>query len=295
MSSGPAVPHSAGRALITGGAGLLACALAPELQARGWTVERPGRKDLDVTDAGAVDDLVRAVRPDVVFHCAAYTAVDRAEAEPAEAHRVNRDGTRVVAQACGDRVVMVYPSTDYVFSGTASTPYAPHSEPEPLNVYGASKLAGEAEARRATGHLVMRTSWLFGDGGKNFVDTMIGLAEEGRPFLTVVGDQESRPTWTADLARTMVDLVERGERGTWHVAGGGVATWVELAREALALRGLDVPVRETTSAEFGAAAQRPAYSVLDLKATEATLERPMRPWRDALATYLTGIPEGAVS
>ncbi|NNM31435.1 MAG: dTDP-4-dehydrorhamnose reductase [Gemmatimonadetes bacterium] len=294
MDSDPAAAHPAGRALVTGGGGLLAHALAPELERRGWAVSCPDRQALDVTDAAAVGEAFDAFRPDVVLHCAAYTSVDGAESEPGEAHRINQGGTAIVAQACGEEIMMVYPSTDYVFPGTASTPYVPTCETRPLNVYGASKLAGELEvARRAPRHLIVRTSWLFGEGGKNFVDTMIGLAEEGRPSLSVVGDQTSRPTWTADLARALVDLLALDETGLFHVAGGGVATWCELAREALALEGLTVPVRETTSVTFGAAATRPEYSVLDLGATEHALGRPMRPWREALSRYLAERPQGA--
>lgn len=294
MGSDPAVLHPAGRALVTGGGGLLAHALIPELDRRGWVVSAPDRRTLDVTDAAAVERAFEAFRPDVVFHCAAYTSVDRAETEVEEAHRVNRVGTANVARACGESAVLVYPSTDYVFSGTASAPYGPHSPTGPLNVYGASKLAGEAEvARWAPRHLIVRTSWLYGQGGKNFVDTMITLAEVGRPYLTVVGDQTSRPTWTEDLANALMDLLERHRTGVWHLAGGGVATWCELAREALALRGLDVPVHETTSAAFGAPAPRPPYSVLDLDAAERALDRPMRPWQDALAGYL--VPRSAAA
>ena len=289
MDPGPAVLHPAGRALVTGGGGLLAHALVPELQSRGWAVSSPDRAALDVTDPAAVHEAFKAFRPDVVFHCAAYTAVDRAESEREEAYRINRDGTAHVAQACDERTMMVYPSTDYVFSGVARSPYAPTSETGPLNVYGASKLAGEAEVSRwAARHLIVRTSWLFGGGGRNFVDTMIRLAGEGRPSLTVVGDQLSRPTWTADLATALADLVEGNRTGIYHVAGGGVGTWCELAREALSVRGLAVPVRETTSAAFGADAPRPAYSVLDLDAAERALGRKMRPWRDALRCYLSG-------
>lgn len=287
MSPGPAVPHSAGRALITGAAGLLASALAPELERRGWVVDRLGKERLDVTHEPDVLAAVQESPPDVVFHCAAYTAVDMAESERERAFRVNRDGAGTVARVCGRHALMVYPSTDYVFSGGATVPYAPEDPTGPLNVYGASKLAGEERvAEAASRYLIARTSWLFGSGGRNFVDRMLELAEGGAGPLAVVHDQTSRPTWSSDLAEALVDLVEVGATGVFHVAGGGQATWCELAREALALRGLGVGVEAVTTAAFGAPAARPGFSVLALEETERILGRPMRHWRDALARYL---------
>jgi len=287
LGQGPAVPNPAGRALITGGAGLLASALGPELEQRGWVVDRLGRERLDITKEPEVFAAMRKRTPDVVFHCAAYTAVDRAESERNLAFRVNRDGAGAVARACGDRALMVYPSTDYVFSGEATVPYGPEDSTGPLNAYGASKLAGEElVAEAASRYLIARTSWLYGSGGRNFVDRMLELAEGGANALTVVHDQTSRPTWSVDLAEALVDLVEYGATGVYHVAGGGQATWFELAREAFALRGLRVPVEPVTTAAFGAPAPRPGFSVLDLEGTERVLGRPMRHWREALSRYL---------
>jgi len=275
------------RILVTGAAGLLGSEVVAEAEARRHTVRGLSHADLDVVDADAVRRALRGDRPDAVFHCAAYTAVDRAESEPERAMAVNRDGARNVARAAtesGVKVVAV--STDYVFDGRKRTPYVPHDDVGPLSVYGRTKLEGERAALEAApSALVVRTSWLYG-GESGFVPAILRKAERGEA-LRVVDDQRGRPTWAADAASAMLDLLERGAQGIWHVAGGGECTWLDLAREATRLRGLEVPVEATTTEAFGSPACRPAYSVLDLVATEALLERPMTHWRDALATYIS--------
>lgn len=275
------------RILLTGGGGLLGSAAAHEARERGWDVVAPGRADLDVTDAHAVRHAVAEAAPDVVLHCAAYTAVDRAEVEAERAVEVNRGGTRAVADACAAvGALLAYPSTDYVFDGRKGEPYRPGDAPHPLSAYGRSKLAGEKEARGAPRHLVARTSWLYGGGGKNFVDTMLTLAERGGP-LRVVDDQRGRPTWTRSLAAALLDLVERDAGGTLHVSDSGEATWRELAVEALRLAGMDDVVVEPVSTEaWGAPAPRPRVSVLDLSETERVLGRPLPHWKESLKRYV---------
>lgn len=277
------------RIVVTGAAGLLGQAVTAEAGARGHTVVPLDSGALDVTDRDRCLSVLETLRPDRVVHCAAWTAVDRAERETCQAFAVNRDGTRNVvhaSEAVGAR--LLYPSTDYVFDGTANRPYAPGDPTNPLGVYGRSKLAGEEAVRDGgTDHLVVRTSWLYGAGGGNFVDTIRRLAAE-RDELSVVGDQTGRPTWVASLARGMLDLLEVEATGTVHLSDAGTATWVELARAVLEITGLEACIVPVTTAEWGADAPRPPYSVLDLDATEALLGRPLPHWRTSLEAYLGG-------
>jgi dTDP-4-dehydrorhamnose reductase len=224
----------------------------------------------------------------VVVHYAAYTAVDTAEDEPDEAMAVNRGGTgNVVSGAAAVGATVIYPSTDYVFDGSSARPYLPDDAPHPLGAYGRSKLAGEMEVRRTPGaHLIVRTSWLYGVGGRNFVDTVRRRASEGRE-LRVVADQEGRPTWTESLAVTLLDLIGTGASGTLHACDAGHATWYDLARAVVEITGLEVPVVPVSTAEWGARAPRPARSLLDLTATETLLRRPLPHWRRSLMTYLS--------
>jgi dTDP-4-dehydrorhamnose reductase len=274
------------RILVTGASGLLGRQVVEIARAGGHDVIGLSHAELDVTDAVLVAKTVAHHASEAVVHCAAYTAVDRAEAEPDRAYAVNRDGARHVAQAASDAgAILLYVSTDYVFDGSARRPYLPDDPTGPLSVYGRSKLEGEEAVRGAGGEwIVVRTSWLYG-GDSGFVPAILRRAARGEA-LRIVDDQRGRPTWAPDAATGVVELLERGARGVWHVAGGGECTWLELAREAVTLAGYAVPIERTSSAEFGAPAQRPAYSVLDLEATERVLGRPMIPWQDALEEYV---------
>lgn len=280
------------RILVTGAGGLLGTEVAREVSVRGHVLVALDRGALDVTDEDAVRGRVAAESPAWVVHCAAYTAVDRAEQEPEVALRVNRDGARHVARAAaraGAR--MAHISTDYVFDGRKRAPYRPDDEPAPLSVYGATKLAGERAVLEADldgrRPLVARTGWMYGAGGRNFVDAILERAHRGEA-LRVVDDQVGRPSWARNVARGVIELIERDGEGIWHVADGGTATWLELAREAVRLAGLEVRVDGVSSAEWGAPAHRPTWSVLDVTATEEALGRPMEPWREALGRYLAG-------
>ncbi len=208
--------------LVTGAGGMLARALLRELERRGHEVAAYDRAALDVTDAGAVDSAIRAFAPGAVVQCAAYTRVDDAEAEEGRAHAVNAEATLHVARACraaGAR--LVYPSTDYVFDGTGTTPYRPDSPTAPLNAYGRTKRAGEVAAEEAGDALIVRTSWLYGPDGPNFVRTILEHAREGQP-LRVVDDQRGAPTWTGSLAAVFAGLLERGAPpGIYHATDGG--------------------------------------------------------------------------
>ena len=276
-------------ALITGGGGLLATALAEVGGRRGWRIRSRPHDSLDVTSGEQVEATLRAEATDIVLHCAAYTNVDAAESDEAEATRVNRDGAGVVAEVCATLgVTILYPSTDYVFRGDVNRPYRTTDEPDPVNAYGRSKLAGErAVARTGARHLIVRTSWLYGAGGRDFVDTMLEIGGS-RGAVSVVDDQTGRPTWTEDLASALLELAERRATGTLHVAGGGEATWKDLADEVFRIADLSVEVEATTTRAFGAAAPRPPYSVLDTSDAMAILGRGLPDWRESLARYLRG-------
>lgn len=266
---------------------MLAQALVPELVRRGHQVEAPPRSALDITDEAAFCARILQMEPDVVFQCAAFTAVDDAETREAEAFRVNAEATEYAAAACHKiGAALVYPSTDYVFAGTATRPYRPDDPTDPVNAYGRSKLAGEAAARGAGQWLVVRTSWLYGAGGRNFVDTIRGLAAE-RDRLEVVNDQVGRPTWTGSLAKAMVELLMRGARGIHHVTDGGdPQSWYQVAREIVERTGARAEVVPVTSARFPRPARRPSYSVLDCSGAESVLGETMPEWRGVLGRYL---------
>ena len=266
---------------------MLARALVAELQRRGHGVDAPPRSALDVTDEAAICARILQMQPDAVFQCAAYTAVDEAEKQEEAAFRVNAEATAFAAAACHKiGAALVYPSTDYVFAGTAGRPYRPQDAADPVNAYGRSKLAGEEAARTAGRCLVIRTSWLYGAGGLNFVDTIRGLSRE-RDRLEVVDDQVGRPTWTGSLATAMVELVMRGADGVFHVTGGGEPTsWYDVAREIVTQTGAGTEVVPVTSERFPRPARRPAYSVLDCSKAEGLLGETMPEWRGVLGRYL---------
>jgi dTDP-4-dehydrorhamnose reductase len=260
------------RWLVTGAGGMLGHDLLRVLPT-GVTALR--RRELDITDAEAVAAAVAG--HDVVLNAAAWTDVDGAEADEAAATRVNGDGAGHLA-AAGPYLVHV--SSDYVFDGRAGSPYLEGAPTAPLSAYGRSKLAGE----RAVGapHAIVRSSWLFGTGGRNFVDTMLKLGAE-RGALDVVDDQTGCPTFTGHLATALVTVAERRPAGILHVAGGGACTWFELARAAFEETGTQVRVAPCTTAEFPRPAPRPAYSVLGSTRADAPA---LPPWRDGLRAYL---------
>ncbi len=280
--------------LVTGAHGLLGSAFATDAEELGDDVVARGRADLDITDPDPIREALGVERPDWVVHCAAYTAVDRAEANEGEAFRVNVAGAANVASACAESGVrMVYISSDYVFDGTKSTPYLTSDTPNPLSVYGRSKLAGEEAIRTVFGTmggwgkspLIVRTGWLYGAGGRGFVPAILARGTRGEP-LRVVSDQRGRPTWAPNVARSTLGLMRDGRSGIWHVADGGDATWLELARATFQISGVDAEVEGVTSAAWGAAAPRPAYSVLDLEKSEKALGRAMMHWEEALERFL---------
>ena len=253
-------------ALVTGCTGLLGSEVMAEFGRRGIKAAGLLRAELDITDGLAVRSALAALRPDAVIHCAACTAVDAAERDPAACMAVNVQGTANIAAACAEvGAKLIYPSTDYVFDGSGSRPWKPGDAPGPLNVYGESKYRGELAAAERTEKLfIVRTSWLFGKNGRNFADTMLGLARSGRS-LRAVCDEIGRPTSASDLAVLLCGMAAGESYGIYHASGSGeFASWYDIAAEALRLAGLeDVPLSPITAEEYGAAARRPKNSRLD--------------------------------
>ena len=241
---------------------------------------------LDLIDADAVRHVVREVRPDVIVNAAAYTAVDKAESEPELAMQVNGVAPGVLAEEAKRRgALLVHYSTDYVFDGAKRSPYVEDDAPNPLGVYGRSKLEGEARIR-ASGcrHLIIRTAWVYGRGS-NFVRAILRQAEKGAA-LRVVNDQLGAPTWAADIASVTAGLLAAQLEGTFHASAAGAASWYEVALEILRLAHLAAEVRPVSTAEYGAKAPRPRYSVLDNSKLRAAGIAPIDEWRARLAVHL---------
>ncbi|MEU9667284.1 dTDP-4-dehydrorhamnose reductase [Streptomyces bobili] len=287
------------RWLITGAGGMLGRDLTEVLEESGpaEAVTALTRRELDITDLEAVRAAVAG--QDVVVNAAAWTDVDGAETEEAAATRINGEGVRVLAQACAEQgTVLIQVSTDYVFAGDADEPY-PHDAPTaPVNAYGRSKLAGElavAELLPERGYVV-RTAWLYGAHGRNFVSTMLGLAEQ-RESVDVVDDQRGQPTWTRALARQLRDLGEsavagKAPAGVYHGTASETATWFDLARAAFELTGLDPErVRPTTSERFVRPARRPSYSVLAHERWAEAGVAAQPHWREQLAEALRSMSD----
>jgi len=271
--------------LVTGAGGMLGGAVVGAAVRLGHDVCALSRGDLDITDAQAVRQALLGQRPQAVVNCAAYTDVDGAESNRASADAVNGAGAGNVAAAAaeiGASIVQV--STDYVFDGSKREPWLESDGVAPLGAYGASKLAGErAVAAANPAHAIVRTAWLFGAGGRNFVDTMLTLGAE-RDELSVVTDQVGCPTWTGHLAGALVELAERpSQTGIHHIAAAGSCSWNELAIEVFERAGINCRVLATTSDAFPRPARRPAYSVL---ASERAQPLVLPPWQDGVAQYL---------
>lgn len=278
------------RWLVTSAGGMLGRDLVNALQRDGETVAALTHGDLDITDEGRVRAAVRDIRPDVVVNCAAWTAVDDAELHEDEALRANGHGAAHVAAACADTGArLVHISTDYVFSGDGCRPYAEHDPVGPRTAYGRTKLLGEDAVLRLLPRAgyVVRTAWLFGAHGPNFVRTMIRLERE-RPTVEVVADQRGQPTWTADVAGQVIALVQtQATAGVYHATSSGDTTWFGLAREVFRLLGADeARVTPVSSSDHPRTAVRPAYSVLGHDAWAPTGIRPIRNWRLALRQAL---------
>jgi dTDP-4-dehydrorhamnose reductase len=283
------------KVLLLGAHGMLGRDLAASAP-RDVTLIPRSREELDVTEPDAIEAALDAVRPDVVINSSGYTAVDRAEVERDDAFAVNATAVGGLARACAIRGTrLVHFSTDYVFDGTSSTPYLEEDAPSPLNVYGASKLAGErAVLSSGAAALVVRTQWLFGSAGRSFARTMSERAQR-RQSTRVVADQRGRPTLTIHLARATWELLDRQALGLLHVAAAGEATWYDLAARIFAHHGVPELVTPCTTAEYPRPAPRPAYSLLDTSRAARLLGRTLPTWQQAVDEFLSSVPEHSAS
>lgn len=273
--------------LVTGVKGQLGHDVVNELEKRGMTAVGVDIEEMDITDAESVDKVIREVTPDAVIHCAAYTAVDAAEENEALCRKVNADGPRNIANVCKALdIKMVQISTDYIFSGEGTHIWTPEDEGAPQSVYGRTKYEGELAVRSILEkYFIVRIAWAFGVNGGNFVRTMLKLSRN-HDTIRVVNDQYGSPTYTYDLARLLVDMVQTEKYGIYHATNEGSCSWYEFACAIFKEAGIQVNVIPVTTEEYGAKAKRPANSRMNNdKLTENGFEK-LPPWQDALARYV---------
>lgn len=267
------------KVLVTGASGMLGQDLCPILEDNGYDVFETDIDLLDITNPDNINKIFSDEKPEIVIHCAAYTNVDKAEEDIKTARLINATGTENIAKACKKyNATMVYISTDYVFNGEGTKPYKPLDETAPLNNYGLTKWEGEEAVRsNLEKYYICRTSWLYGHHGKNFVETMISLAN--KPELKVVDDQVGCPTWTVDLSNAIIKIIKDKPYGTYHTCGYGNTSWYGFAKEIFNQAGLKVNLKPCTTDEFPRPAKRPAYSIMDNDGL-------LRDWKKALKDYM---------
>ena len=279
------------KVLVTGAKGQLGTDLMNELAKRGIEGIGVDVQEMDITDAEACRRVIKNSGADAVIHCAAYTAVDAAEDNADLCRRINGEGTRNVAQACKEAdTKLMYISTDYVFDGQGTTPWDPDCKDyAPQNVYGQTKYEGELAVEELSDkYFIVRIAWVFGVAGKNFIKTMLRLGKE-RGAVSVVDDQIGSPTYTYDLARLLVDMIQTDKYGRYHATNEGLCSWYEFAKEIFRQAGMDVPVTPVSSDQFPAKAARPSNSRLSKeKLSENGFER-LPAWQDALGRFLKEI------
>ena len=275
------------RVLVTGVKGQLGHDVMDELAAKGIEGIGVDVEEMDITDAGACQRVIKEAKPDAVIHCAAYTAVDAAEDNVELCRRVNADGNRNIAKVCKELdIKMMYISTDYVFNGQGERPWEPDDHREPLNVYGLTKYEGEiAVEQNVEKFFIVRIAWVFGTNGKNFIKTMLRLGKE-RGAVSVVDDQIGSPTYTYDLAKLLVEMIQTDRYGRYHATNEGLCSWYEFACEIFRQAGMDVKVSPVDSSSFPTKAKRPLNSRMSKeKLTEKGFCR-LPSWQDALGRYL---------
>ena len=281
------------RRFVTGVRGQLGHDIMLELEKRGIDAVGVDIQEMDITDTEAVERVITDACPTNVIHCAAWTAVDLAEEREEDCRRVNALGTENIARVCGQLgIPMMYFSTDYVFNGQGERPWEPEDKAEPLGVYGATKYEGELAVRRYVPEkfFILRIQWVYGINGKNFVKTMLRLSEDHRE-LKVVNDQIGSPTYTPDIARLAVDMIQSDRYGVYHVANRGYCSWYDFAVEIFRLSGRDVNVLPVTSEEYGAKAKRPYNSRMDISKVEREGFTGLSAWEDALTRFLGELGE----
>ena len=285
------------RVLVTGVKGQLGHDVMDELAAKGIEGIGVDVEEMDITDAAACEKVITEAKPDAVIHCAAYTAVDAAEDNLELCRKINAEGTRNIARVCKAMdIKMMYISTDYVFNGGGERPWEPDDHREPLNVYGLTKYEGEiAVEQNVQKYFIVRIAWVFGVNGKNFIKTMLRLGKE-KGAVSVVNDQIGSPTYTYDLARLLVDMIQTDKYGRYHATNEGLCSWYEFACEIFRQAGMDeVKVTPVDSDGFPAKAKRPSNSRMSKeKLTENGFER-LPSWQDALGRYLKVLKENGMA
>ena len=278
------------KVLVTGVKGQLGYDVVKELEKREIEAVGVDIEEMDITDADCVNRVIREASPDAVIHCAAYTAVDAAEDNEELCRKVNAEGPRNIAGVCKELdIKMIYISTDYVFDGKGERPWEPEDERHPLNVYGQTKYEGELAVQNTLEkYFIVRIAWVFGVNGKNFIKTMLRLAET-HDHLTVVNDQYGSPTYTYDLARLLVDMVLTEKYGIYHATNEGICTWYEFACEIFKQAGITIEVTPVSSKEYPAKAKRPENSRMSKDKLEANGFVRLPSWQDALGRYLKEI------
>lgn len=277
------------RVLITGSKGQLGSDLMNECAKRGIDAVGVDVEEMDITDPAAVERVIPQAAVDGVIHCAAYTAVDAAEDQVELCRKINKEGTENIARVCQNlNIKMMYISTDYVFDGQGTRPWEPDDQRDPLNVYGQTKYEGELAVEKLEKFFIVRIAWVFGKNGKNFIKTMLRLGRE-RGAVSVVNDQIGSPTYTYDLARLLVDMIQTDKYGIYHATNEGLCSWYDFAVEIFRQAGMDVQVTPVDSAAFGAKAKRPSNSRMSKeKLSDNGFER-LPSWQDALGRYLKEI------
>ena len=277
------------RVLVTGVKGQLGYDVMNELAGRGHEGIGVDIQEMDITDAASVEKVITEAAPDAVIHCAAYTAVDAEEDNVDLCRRVNAGGTENIARVCKAlNCKMMYISTDYVFNGQGTRPWEPDDKREPLNVYGQTKYEGELAVETLEKFFLVRIAWVFGVNGKNFIKTMLNLGKT-RDHLTVVADQIGSPTYTYDLARLLVDMIETDKYGRYHATNEGLCSWYEFACEIFKQAGMNVTVSPVTSDQYPAKAKRPMNSRMDKSKLDEMGFKRLPSWQDALGRYLKEI------
>ncbi|MED2785265.1 dTDP-4-dehydrorhamnose reductase [Bacillus thuringiensis] len=275
------------KVLVTGAKGQLGQDVVSLLKEQTWEVFGFGREELNITDEKQVSEKVLLIQPDIIIHTAAYTQVDQAESDEEAAFKVNAEGTKYLAQAAeAVGAKFCYVSTDYVFDGTKDTPYKADDQTNPQTVYGKSKLVGEQYTQEyCSKSYIVRTSWVFGLYGNNFVKTMLRLAEENKE-LGIVHDQVGSPTYTTDLARFIISLVQTDKYGVYHGSNSGVCSWYEFAKEIFKQSNIEIVVNPLKTEDFPRPAARPKYSVLDKGMIEENGFESFQNWKEALKDFL---------
>ncbi len=273
--------------LVTGAKGQLGTEMVKLLKEMKYEVYGYGRAELDITDFQQVKNVIDHIRPNIVIHAAAYTKVDAAESEPDQTFLVNAYGTRnvtVASEHIGAK--LVYISTDYVFDGTANVPYNEFAFTNPINVYGKSKLAGEQFVRDLhSKFFIIRTSWVYGKHGNNFVKTMLKLAQEQKQ-LFVVDDQIGCPTYAVDLVSCIFQLIQTEKYGVYHISNSGHCSWYEFAKAIFEEANVNIVVNPCKTKDYPRPARRPPYSVLDHMALRLNGFKELRHWREALKEFI---------